>query len=153
MKRVLAVGIGLAVMMSLVSFGTDACAASKEEAKAMVKKVEAYYKANGKEKTLAEVQKNNGQFERGEIYVYIYDMTSTVLLAHPKLPTWVGKKFAGLKDADGKSFTRQSLDELANKDECRITYRWNNPETKKIGVKHGYFLKVDGMVFAAGVWE
>lgn len=152
MKRVLAVGIGLAVMMSLVSFGTDARAASKEEAKAMVKKVEAYYKANGKEKMLAEVQKNNGQFERGEIYIYVYDMNAT-LLAHPKLPTWVGKNFSGLKDADGKFFIKQSQEELANKNECWIVYRWNNPEIKKIGIKHGYFLKIDGMIITAGVWE
>ncbi|HPX90472.1 MAG: Cache domain protein [Spirochaetes bacterium ADurb.Bin218] len=127
-------------------------AASKDEVKAMVKKVEAYYKANGREKTFAEVQKDKGQFEKGELYVYIFDMNATVL-AHPKLPSWVGKSFINLKDADGKFFIKEALDKLKTQKECWIDYKWNNPETKKIGLKHGYFLKVDDFVLSCGIWE
>lgn len=136
--------------MLLISLG--ASAATKDEAKAMAKKVEAYINANGKDKAIAEVQKDKGQFEKGEIYVYIIDMNATVF-AHPKLPSWVGKSFMALKDTDGKLFIKEALDALKTKNEVWVDYKWNNPETKKIGLKHGYFLKVGDLILSCGVWK
>ena len=144
--------IGLLVAVVILSASMVLMAAGKEEAKAMAKKVEAYYNANGRDKTFAEVQKDKGMFEKGEIYVYIFDMNATVL-AHPKLPSWVGKSFKTLKDADDKYFILDVLKELETKKECWINYKWNNPETKKVGMKHGYFLKVDNFIISCGIWK
>ena len=108
MNRITTRGMGLLVAVLMFTSSIAIMAATKNEAKAMAKKVEAYFNANGREKTFAEVQKDKGQFEKGEIYVYIFDMNATVL-AHPKLPSWVGKSFKTLKDADGKFYVRLLL--------------------------------------------
>ncbi len=144
--------IGFLITIVLVSASATLVAASKDDAKAMIKKVEAYYKANGKDKTMAEIQKDKGQFEKGEIYVYSFDLNGTVI-AHPKLPTWVGKSFMTLKDTDGKLFIKEAIETLKTKNECWIDYKWNNPEKKKIGLKHGYFVKIGDFILSSGVWE
>lgn len=144
--------VSLLAVTAMLFISIGASAATKDEAKAMVKKVEAYLKANGKDKTVAEVQKDKGIFEKGEIYVYIFDNNGTVI-AHPKLPSWVGKSFLSLKDADGKYFVKEAVDALKTKSEVWIDYKWNNPETKKIGLKHGYFLKAGDMIMCCGVWK
>lgn len=152
MKKISIKGISLMVAAVMFSASIALMAATKDEARAMAKKAEAYFNANGRDKTFAEVQKDKGQFEKGEIYVYIFDMNATVL-AHPKLPSWVGKSFKTLKDADGKFFIQDALKQLETKNECWIDYKWNNPETKKVGLKHGYFLKVDNFIISCGIWK
>jgi len=145
-------GFTALAVIAILSISLGVMAASKDEAKSMAKKVETYFKANGKDKALAEVQKDKGQFEKGEVYVYIFDTNGTVL-AHPKLPSWVGKSFLSLKDADGKYFIKDAVEALKTKNEIWVQYKWNNPETKKIGLKHGYFLKVGDMIVSSGVWQ
>lgn len=152
MSRFTLKSVSLFALITMIFISFNATAATKDEAKAMVKKVEAYMKANGNEKTFAEVQKDKGQFEKGEIYVYIFDANATVF-AHPKLPSWVGKSFMALKDADGKLFIQNALDALKTKNEVWVDYKWNNPETKKIGLKHGYFLKVGDYILSCGIWQ
>ena len=152
MKKLSVKGVTLIAAAAVLISSIALYAATKGEAQAMTKKVEAFYKSNGREKTFAAVQKDKGQFEKGEIYVYIFDMNA-VVLAHPKLPSWVGKSFMNLKDADGKLFIKEAIDILKTKNECWIDYKWNNPETKKIGLKHGYFLKVDNFILSCGIWQ
>ena len=152
MKKFTIKGVGLFVAFVMLSTSIGLMAATKNQAKAMAKKVEAYYKTHGKEKTMAEVQKDKGQFEKGEIYGYVFDFNGTVL-AHPKLPSWVGKSFKSLKDADGKFFIQEAISTLQNQNECWIDYKWNNPKTKKIGLKHGYFLKAGDFIISCGIWK
>ncbi len=152
MKNFSIKGAGIIAVMAILSASVALFAASKDDAKAMVKKVVAYYEKNGRDKTFAEVNKDKGQFEKGEVYVYIFD-TNGLLLAHPKLPSWVGKNFAGLKDADGKLFIKDAITELASKNECWIEYKWSKPDTKKIGLKIGYFYKSGDLIFSCGIWK
>lgn len=145
-------GIALLSVFAFVLTAGVLFAASKQEAKDLCKKAESFLKQNSQEKLVAEVQKAGGMFDKGEVYVYIFDETATVL-AHPKLPTWVGKSFMNLKDADGKYFIKDAMEQLKTKNECWITYKWNNPETKKVGTKQGYFLKANNIVLSCGIWE
>ena len=92
MKRLIIKCISLTAIIGLISLSSEGWAASKEDARSMAKRVEAYIKTNGKAKAILEVQKDNGIFEKGEIYIYIFDFNATII-AHPKLPTWVGKSF------------------------------------------------------------
>lgn len=152
MKRFTFNGVTTVAVITILFISLGAMAATKDDAKAMAKKVESYIKANGKDKAIVEVQKDKGLFEKGEIYVYIIDSNATVY-AHPKLPSWVGKSFMALKDADGKLFIKEAVEALKTKNEVWIDYKWNNPETKKIGLKHGYFLKVGDLILSCGVWK
>lgn len=133
--------------------GVSVFASPKSEAKAMTNKAVAFYKANGKDATIAEIQKKDGQFVKGEIYIYVFTEPNATVLAHPMLPNFVGKNFADIKDADGKYFVKEALDGLKTKNEVWVQYKWNNPTTKKIGTKISLFQKVGDMIFACGVWE
>ena len=126
-------------------------ASPKDEAKAMVNKAVALYHAKGRDAVLAEVQKKNGQFVKGDVYIYV--MTTTLLLAHPMTPSMVGKSFNEIKDAEGKYFIKEALEALKTKNEVWVVYKWNNPVAKKIGTKNAVFKKVDDLIFVCGVWE
>lgn len=152
MKRFPVKGVGCIIALAMLSASIALYAASKDEAVSMVKKVEAFYKKNGRVKMAEAVQKDKGQFEKGELYVYIIDFKG-IVIAHPRLPGWVGKSYLNLKDADGKYFIKDAVEQLKVKNECWVEYKWNNPETKKTGLKISYFLKVDDFIISCGVWK
>ncbi len=143
--------LSIALLLLLVS-GVSVYAAPKDDAKAMTNKAVAFFKAKGKDAAISEIQKKDGQFVKGEVYIYIFT-DAGIVLAHPMLPNFVGKNFMDIKDADGKYFIKESLEALKTKDEVWVKYKWNNPTTKKIGSKISLFKKVGDMVFACGVWE
>lgn len=66
--------------------------ATAPEAVAMVQKVVAFMRANGKEKTIAEVNNINGPFRDRDLYVTINDLTAKTL-AHGANVKMQGKKF------------------------------------------------------------
>ncbi|MEM5788441.1 MAG: hypothetical protein AAGU11_14095, partial [Syntrophobacteraceae bacterium] len=80
---VLFVGFFVCLMMSIPSLAAES--GTKDEAIAMVKKVIAYSKANGNEKTFEEVSNSSGQFVDRDLYVIIFDMTGKCL-AHGANP-------------------------------------------------------------------
>ena len=60
------------LMAAMIVLPNVACA-TIDEAKTMVEKAEAYYQANGKEKTIQEINNPKGEFVKGELYVFAYD--------------------------------------------------------------------------------
>src|SRR6266498_4013846 len=66
----------------------------------LVKKAAGYYKTNGMEKALDEFSNTKGQFRDGELYVFAYDLTGT-MLAHPN-NTLIGQNLNEVPDSDGK---------------------------------------------------
>ena len=95
--------VSAALIMSAPSFAADH--GTKEEATAMVKKATAFLKANGKDKTLAEISNNKGQFVDRDLYISVYDLNGMVL-AHGTNAKLIGKDVSALKDADGKEFIK-----------------------------------------------
>jgi cytochrome c len=126
-------------------FGTSA------EATAMVKKAVAYLKANGKEKTLAEVSNNKGQFIDRDLYISVYDMNGNVL-AHGTNPKLIGKDVSALKDANGKEFIKEILGQAKATGKGNSDYVWPNPVTKELQPKTVYFEKADDLVFSSGYY-
>jgi signal transduction histidine kinase len=74
--------------------------ASTAEAEAMVKKAVAYYKKNGKEKSMTEFSKNPGAFVDRDLYVTVYNLQGDAL-SHIN-PKMVGKNMMDLRDPTGK---------------------------------------------------
>ena len=126
-------------------------AATKEDAKAWVKKAVAYYKANGREKALAEFNNPKGQFVKGDLYIYVFDLNAK-LLAHRNV-SWVGRDFTNVKDPDGKPFPLDIIKVAKEKGSGWIDYRWENPVSKKLEPKTVYFEKVDDVVIASGAYK
>jgi cytochrome c len=99
--------IGL-ILIGLMVSGVlgQAIAADKgtaAEAEAMVQKAIDFYKANGKDKTLAEISNPKGQFIQGDLYLFVWDMNG-VVIAHGTNPKLIGKDMSQLKDVDGVRF-------------------------------------------------
>lgn len=143
----------LAVSAALVmapAFANDK--GTQAEATAMVKKAVAYLKANGKDKTLAEVSNNKGQFIDRDLYISVYDLNGNVL-AHGTNAKLIGKDVSALKDADNKEFIKDILSKAKSAGKGTSDYKWPNPVTKEIQAKTVYFEKADDMVFSSGYYK
>lgn len=150
MKKLLqALVCSTALMMSAGALAAEQ--GNAEEATAMVKKAVAFLKANGKDKTLAEVSNNKGQFVDRELYIAIYDMNGKVI-AHGTNAKLIGKDVSALKDADGKEFVKDILSQAKANGKGKSNYKWQNPVTKEIQAKSVYFEKSEDMVFSGGYY-
>jgi signal transduction histidine kinase len=125
------------------------------DATALVKKVIAYYKANGKEKTWAAINEQNPEFKYKDLYVFgSLTKEGSPLAAHGANPRMVGKDMGELKDADGFPFAKKIV-EIATSKEGKgwVDYKWPNPVTKAIEPKSTYVERVDDVYFAVGIYK
>jgi signal transduction histidine kinase len=100
-----------------------------------------YTKANGKEKALEVFTDRNGEFVRGELYIFAYDFDGKVL-AHGGNAALVGQNLIDMKDPNGVMVI-QELRKIAEGDGGWLEYMWENPLTGKIEPKVGYVVRVD----------
>ncbi|TDP80752.1 single cache domain-containing protein [Aquabacterium commune] len=126
--------------------------ATKEEAVAMVKKAIAQYKANGKDKTFAEINAKNPMFFDRDLYVYVATLDG-IDVAHAANPKLVGKNLAQLKDADGVPFVEHIIAMAKSGKPGWVDYKWPNPVSKQIDEKTTYVEAFDGHAFCAGVYR
>jgi len=150
MKRVLMIALAVGFVIGLV-FASGAVA-SQKDAKALVEKAAAFAKANGKDTAIKEINLAKGQFDKGELYVFAYDMSGKII-AHPKNPKLIGKDLLNVPDPDGKMFRKEIVDVAKTKGTGWVDYRYTNPETKKIEAKTTYVLKVDDMILCCGTYK
>jgi signal transduction histidine kinase len=149
MRRILPVIVLLTIpVIGLVGCGSSNTQTSqqpvpptKEEVVSFVNKALEYAKVNGKEKALAEFTDQNGEFAQGELYIYAYDYSGTVL-AHGGNPSLVGQNLYNMEDANGVKVI-QELINLARQGGGWLSYLWDNPTTQKNEPKLGYAVAVD----------
>jgi signal transduction histidine kinase len=125
---------------------------SKDEVVAQVKKAIEFYKANGREKALAELNKKDGLFAKGEDYVDVHDQTGTCV-AHPVTPGIVGLNRLDQADPNGKKYIKDIVDESKAKSSGWASYLRKNPVSGKIEKKVAYWQVQDGLIFKAGTYE
>ncbi|OPY08389.1 MAG: Methyl-accepting chemotaxis protein 4 [Syntrophaceae bacterium PtaB.Bin038] len=150
MKRVLVSVLALSFVLGLV-FASGA-AASQKDAKALVEKAAAFVKANGKDAALKEISRAKGQFDKGDLYVFAYDLNA-VVIAHPKNPKLIGKNLMDVPDTDGKLFRKEIVQAAKTKGSGWVDYKYLNPETKKVEAKTTYVLKVGDIVLCCGTYK
>src|SRR5512137_3210834 len=90
-------------LIGLFAFVGLSHASGKDDAKDLVKRAAAYVKYQGKGKAIAEINKPRGMFDKGELYVFAYDLQG-VMLAHPKNRELIGQNLIAVPDSDGKLF-------------------------------------------------
>ncbi|HNS14730.1 MAG TPA: cache domain-containing protein [Syntrophorhabdaceae bacterium] len=147
--------IFFAVLVSIFLIGAIAavCDASpKDDAKGLVEKAVTFAKAQGKDKALAEFSKPKGQFDKGALYVFAYDMTATVV-AHPKNAKLIGKNLADVPDSDGKLFRKEIVELAKSKGSGWVDYKYLNPETKKVESKTTYIQKAEDIIVCCGTYK
>jgi cytochrome c len=145
------IGVLFGACLTLFSAAAFAAPHTKADAQALVQKASAFIKANGREKALAEFNNPQGQFTKGDLYVFAYDLTG-VSLANANIKL-VGKNLIELKDSDGKPLVRGLIDTAA-KGKGWFEYKWNNPATKTIQHKVTYVERIgDDWLIGCGVYD
>jgi signal transduction histidine kinase len=124
----------------------------RDEAVNLVQAAVAYYKANGLEKAIDEFSRPNGQFNKGEMYVFVYDVNIN-MVAHPN-PKLVGQNLLDLPDVTGKNFYRKEIQAKAQKDGKGWTdYKYQNPKSKEVENKTTYFEKIEDLIICCGIYK
>jgi signal transduction histidine kinase len=115
---------------------------TRDEAVAMVKRVEAMFKKDGLAATLKAVSdRSDAEFHDRDLYPFIYDMNGTCV-AHGARPALIGKNLIDLKDQDGKYLIREMI-LIANRPGSGwIDYKWPHPLNNKIEDKASYVEKM-----------
>jgi len=133
--------------------GLSLAAGTQEEAKAMVESAIAFMKANGKEKTLAELNNPKGKFVKGEVYVNAHNLDGT-MLAHPINPKLVGTNLLEVPDPDGKFFRKDVMETGKTKPAGGwVDYKYKNPATGKIEQKTSFVKKGGDLIFVCGIYK
>jgi len=148
--------LSLLLFVSLSALGWSAGAAefgTKAEAVAMVKRVQAKFKAEGAEATFKAVSdKSVAEFHDRDLYPFIYDF-SGVNVAHGARPALIGKNLIALKDQDGKFLVREMLEIAKSKGSGWFDYKWPNPINNKIEDKTSYVEKMGDYWIGVGVYR
>ena len=142
------------ILSALLLCATGANAAelvTKPEAEAMVKKTVAYLKANGREKTFAEINRKDGPFTDRDLYMVAYSMEG-VVLAHGANPKMLGKDLMEIKDVDGKAFVKERVEMAKAKKPFWQEYKFTNPVSGKIEPKAMYCMPTNDIVVCGGVY-
>ena len=142
MKRIV---VSLVLVAAFVTFAAHlAQAATPEDAKAMAEKAVAFWKANGKDKAVAEFNNPKGQFVKGDLYVVVQDFQGNVL-AHGGNQGLVGKSLFDQKDpSTGKYFVQDMIEIAKAKGTGWVEYDWINPVSKKLQPKKSWIVRLEG---------
>jgi len=148
--------LSLLLFVSLSALGRPAGAAefgTKDEAVAMVKRVQAMFKTKGAEATFKAVSdKSVTEFHDRDLYPFIYDFTG-LNVAHGARPALIGKNLIALKDQDGKFLVRDMRDIAQTKGSGWYDYKWPNPINNKIEDKASYVEKMGDYWVGVGIYR
>ena len=145
----------MSILASLLLFVTSVAAdpqfGVREEAVAMVKRVQNKFAKEGPEATFAAVSdKSVADFHDRDLYPFIYDLKG-VNVSHGARGVLIGKNLIALKDQDGK-YLIQDMITLANeKGSGWINYKWPHPLTNRIEDKTSYIEKMGDYFVGVGV--
>jgi signal transduction histidine kinase len=151
MKKTLLIIIAFLFILGIGATVSSA-AGTQAEAKAMVEKAVAYYKANGKDKAFAEVSNKQGQFIKDDLYVFVYDMSGKCV-AHGFNKSMIGLDLINVKDGDGVYFVKERVELAKTKGKGWQDYKFTNPTTKKAEHKTAWIEKVDDYIFGCGAYK
>jgi cytochrome c len=152
MARVLA---ALAILASMV-WATTLTAGeqgTREEAVAMVKRVQAKFERDGADATFkAILDQANEDFHDRDLYPFVYNMQGVIVATGSGRTALVGKSLLTLRDQDGKYLVQEMLDIAKGPGSGWINYKWPNPATKRVESKSSYIEKMGDYVVGVGIW-
>jgi cytochrome c len=121
-----------------------ACAAADptEDAKKLLDAAIAEVVAVGRETAAKEFVTDN-KWRHGATYIVLNDFKGTVL-AHSANPKMVGKVMLEAKDASGKLFVKECVNNIKARGKSVIDLRWGSPTTKKIAAAQMISKRVPG---------
>jgi len=152
----------LAIVFFLVTviFGTSALPlraapfGTREEAAAMVKRVQEKFKKDGPEATFRAINSRAPAFADRDLYPYVTELATGLCVANGVTPAVTGKVLIDLKDQDGRFIIHEFI-KIASTPPYRgwIDYRWLNPITKTIEDKTALIEKMGNYYVGVGVYK
>lgn len=139
-------------LLAPAAWAADEARASRDDAKAMVKKAVAHLQKAGKDVAYKDFTAPNKSFTKNDLYIVVYDMDGKCL-AHGQNPKQVGKDLLGLRDPDGKAFVQERVDLAKSKGSFWQDYKFTDPLTKKVMPKEMYCEKANDVVVCGGVYK
>jgi cytochrome c len=139
----------------LAAMGAAAVAAdrgSTAEAKAMLMKAIAHYKAVGRQQALADFTAEKPPFRDRDLYVVCIDRELRVS-ANGAFPDYVYVPADILKAANGEGVGTVAWRLTGTMGQAMVRYRWVNPATHRMEWKIGYFARVGEDVCGVGVYS
>lgn len=129
------------VLGSTLSFAT-----TTDEVKTFVDKGAKLCAEKGVSVCLDEFNNPNGEFIKGELYMFAYDFSGVnkALGSNPKM---VGKNLYKLKDASGSMLIQELINIAKVKGEGWFDYKWSHPITKQNTDKTSYVKKINDDLF------
>jgi TRAP transporter TAXI family solute receptor len=125
---------------------------TREEAVALVKRVQEKFKKAGPEATFAAV--NAGQFNDRDLYPFIHTIDGTLHVANGAFPGIRGKNLHDMRDQDGK-FTTQDFMRIATTPPYQAwsDFRWRNPKTGSIDEKSAWIERMGEYLIGVGIYK
>ena len=152
MFRVFAAFATLA-FLAQISFASAEEYGTRDEAVAMVKRVEDMFAKAGPDSTFKAVSdKSLATFHDRDLYPFIYDLSGRCV-AHGARPALIGKNLLDLKDQDGKYLIREMIRIASGTGFGWVNYKWPNPINNKIEDKTSYVEKMGDYFVGVGVYR
>ena len=126
---------------------------TEKDAIAMVERGASLMKAQGKDELIKKVAAKDPDFVQGSLYLYMRDIKTGILLAHPINPAIVGKDLVDVPDANGKVYRREIIERAQKQGKGWVDYMYKNPVSGKLEPKTTYFLRVGEIVLEAGIYK
>jgi cytochrome c len=126
---------------------------TRDEAIAMVKRVQDKFKRDGAEATFKAVTEKDKEFNVRDLYPFIYTLDGTKCVAHGANSALVGKNLIDLRDQDGKFLIRELAGTAKNPGHGWVDYKWLNPITKTIDPKSSYVERMGDFFVGVGVYQ
>ena len=125
---------------------------TRDEAVALVKRVQEKFKKDGPEKTFAAV--NAGQFNDRDLYPFIHTIDGTLHVANGAWPGIRGKNLHDMRDQDGK-FTTQDFMRIATTQPFHgwSDFRWRNPKTNTVDEKSAWIERMGEYLIGVGIYK
>jgi TRAP-type uncharacterized transport system substrate-binding protein len=137
MRRVVVAVFLALTLVAAVPLPSAAEFGTRDEAVAMVKRVQAKYKKDGFENTVKTINSGVKEFNERDLYAFIVDFTGRNH-ANPVTPAIQGKDIWDIKDQDGKFIVQEMVAVAKDAGHGWFDYRWINPTTKTIEDKSAY---------------
>lgn len=128
-----------------------AVAGEKEDSMRFVSEASALANKD-KAAALAEISNPKGRFVAGEVYVFAFDLTGTVV-AHPVNSKLIGKNTYEVPDVNGKLWRKEVIDTVKAKGEASVEYKYKNPVNAKLEDKITYCKKASDLAICAGYYK
>ena len=147
------VALSTVVLLAASTFTANAAQfGTREEAVALVKRIQEKFKKAGPEATFNAI--NAGQFNDRDLYPFVHTIDGTLHVANGAWPGIRGKNLHDMRDQDGK-FTTQDFMRIATTAPYQgwSDFRWRNPKTGTVDEKSAWIERMGEYLIGVGIYK